>query len=349
MRGNLDKSISVRAQGDIYTLWKPVNEILGSHNTKITITLDLHNRRARRISHGVFEVLVETRSTHIDWKLKLNGVSITREFKPTFLLELPDLNRYLCKFVYDITGLLNTDEATSREWANVTVKHDGGDPLVLRGIMLSAIYEDTEAFSTYNHVTGLLLLERDDEFTYNLNSLLQNTGDVQVKLVFYAPRAVRVRAVLGDKTETLTLQHNQVEEYTISSTFTPYIKLTPEVHENIQNYVVLSSVTVYSTSLRTPHLSIESIEASRQGSSIKIKLRIANNGESIPDRVIISVFNRGFLLGMVKCDPCKYEPNTLVEEELVIPAQSQLSELTVRIAWSKLTRTWFTDGKVVLA
>jgi len=332
----------------VYTLWKSLNELLGSHNSKTTITLNLHNRRARSISHGVLEVLVETASTHIDWKLKLNGVNITREFKPLYVIEFPELNKYLCKFVYDITGLLNTDEAISREWANLTIKHEGGDSFSLKGLLLNAIYDDPEATSIYSHVTGLLLLEQGEEYTYNLEQFL-NSGSLHAKLVLYTPRAGRAKISTESGTEIITLPHSQVEEHVIiSSSPVKYIKITPELNEKTPNYIVISSITVYNTQLKTPHLDIESIETSRQESNIRIKLRIVNRGESRPDRVVMSVFNRGVLLGMYKSSGSKYEPGVVVEEEFAVSVPPEISELTLRLAWSKLTKTMFVDKKLFL-
>jgi hypothetical protein len=347
LRGSFSEGVLIKTQGDVYTVWKPLNEILGSHNARTTITLNLHNRRTRRVAHGALELLVEASSTHVDWRLKVGGVNITREFKPSFALEIPELNRYFFKFVYDITGLLNTDEATSREWVNIIIKHNGGDQLSLKGLLLNVIYEDSEASSIYSYATGLLLVERGDEFTYNLNSAFQNRSNIHTKLILYAPRATRARIAYGGSVETLTLQHNQAEEYSVlSGRFTPQIKLLLE--EDAQSYVVLSSITTYTVDLKVPRLELDGVEALRRGSDVKIKVRVVNVGESVPDRVVISVFNRGFLVGTVRCDHTKYKPGELVEEELVIPIQQQPSELTVRVAWSKLTRTEFIDRKVTL-
>jgi len=348
LKGRLNKGVSIRAQGDVLSLWKPLSEILGSYNSRATITLNLHNRRARRVSHSVLEVLVETTSTHVDWKLKLNGVNITREFKPPYTLELPDHNKYLCKFVYDITELLNTDEATSREWVNVAIRHEGGNPLSLKGILLNAIYEDYEATSTYSHFTGLLLLERGDEYSHSIDQL--SGGDAHAKLIMYTPRASRVLISSGSWSELVTLLQGQVEErvFTVSNS-TSFIKVSPQVSENQQGYLVLSSFTVYSTNLKTPHLDLESIEASRQGSEVRVKVRIVNTGESKPDRVIISVFDRGTLLGMYRYDGSNYEPGRIVEEVLSFKASPQTAELTLRVAWSKLTKTMFTDRKIILS
>lgn len=350
MRGNLNTSISMRVHGDVYTVWKSLSEVLGSHNPKITITLNLHNRRARRVSHAFLEVLVEAKSTHVDWKLKLNGVSITREFKPPIVLELPEHGKNLYKFIYDVTGLLNIDEVLSREWANVTIKHEGGEQLGIKGILLNAIYEDKEAVSTYNHLTGLLLLEHSEEYTYSLNpppSLIRS--DISAKFVLYAPRVGRVKIISENSVEPLTLPHTQVEEHTILlSSTTPYIKVLFEQEQGVPGYLVLSSITLYNTHVKAPNLSIVDAGVSRENSRVKINLKLLNTGDSKPDRVVISVFNRGILQCMFREDGFDYEPSRLVERELVVTVPQKPSELIIRVAWSKLTRTWFTDRKVSL-
>lgn len=347
MRGNLNTSISMRVHGDVYTMWKSLSEVLGSHNPKITITLNLHNRRTRRVSHAFLEVLVEARSTHVDWKLKLNGVSITREFKPPIVLELPEQGKCLYKFIYDVTGLLNIDEVLSREWANVTIKHEGGEPLGIKGILLSAIYEDKEATSTYNHLTGLLLLEQSEEYVYRLDPLFPLTSsDVFVKFILYAPRAGKVKIISENTIEPLTLSHTQVEEHTIPLSNTiSYIKVVFEPEQGVPGYLVLSSITLYSTHVKAPNLNIVDMGASREDSRVKIKLKLFNTGDSRPDRVVISVFNRGILQCMFREDGFDYEPNKLVERELVITVPQKPSELIIRVAWSKLTRTWFVERK----
>lgn len=348
MRGNLNTNISMRVQGDVYTAWKSLSEVLGSYNPKITITLNLHNRRARKVSHAFLEVLVEAKSTHVDWKLKLNGVSITREFKPPIALELPEQGKYIYKFIYDVTSLLNIDEVISREWANVTIKHEGGEPLGVRGILLNVIYEDNEAISTYNHLTGLLLLEQNEEYTYRLNPQPPLTSSEGfAKFILYAPRACRVKIISENTIESLTIPHPQVEEHTIPlHNNASYIKVISEQEQGIPGYLVLSSITLYSTHIKAPNLNIVDVEVFKEDSRAKIKLKLLNMGDSKPDRVVISIFNRGILQCMFREDGFEYELNKLIERELVAPMPQKPSELVIRVAWSKLTKTWFIDRKI---
>ncbi|MEM1628214.1 MAG: hypothetical protein QW551_02895 [Desulfurococcaceae archaeon] len=343
--GSLWQLEAVDLSGDLINLFKPVETLLHNYNSRIGISLNLVNRNKRLIKNAIIEIILESMSERLEWKLRVNGIGVTKEFKPHISLKLG--NRWLHKFIFDISSLLNVQHALSREWFNVNIKYEGGDPFSVKALVFNAIYEDGDASTSIKHLTGLLRLNLGENIEVHIPDYIRS--DIyDMRMILEIPRDGRIKLIVGDnETEILSNSHGFDEYvYTVNRAHTENkIRL---VYQNSRSPreipMVVSSIMMFRTRIKQPRLEIRDLEIVRKENDIWLRLYIVNTGSSIPDRVIYSVFHRGQVI-------CSFRENIPIKpgEELVkeIYVKGNIrDDITVRVIWSKLTRIWTTERSV---
>lgn len=346
MQGVFDNIVDKVFNGDLYTVFKPLDLQLHGYHSKDNIVLNIPNRMSRRIEFGLLEVVTESSSESVDWRLKLNGISVTKEFKPHYMVRYKD--RLISKFVYDVTSLLNTEESMRREWVNLTVKHEGGSPVKLRKIQLVTLYEDTDASTSLKYWTGLLVLYPGESYPL---AKCKNIGGHGIRISSYIPQKTSrlIMLINGMRHELMSPHTEGFEEYIINNINTSLgdgeIALA---NEGEGGAVIASSIILYSIRMPIPVIEVEDINASRVGGQPKIIVSLMNKGESSPDFIVFTVLHKGSMLTSMKINkPLK--PGERSISELVIPSMVKTGEtVTLRIVWSKLSRTWFTEKQILV-
>lgn len=338
-KGDLNIAFTLNATGDLLSVFQPIGGVLSHYNTKLAVPMNLFNRRSRKVKHAVLELLVESRRAVPEWKLKLDNVNITRQFKPTHFLAAGEGGRGLYKFVYDVTSILNAHEVLSKEWVNVSVKYEGGEPFTVRYLLLDAIYEDQDTYISYRHSTGLLLLESGERYSFPLEEF--SSRAVDSRLVIYTPKQAEIKISTDKYNFVARLPQGGVEDYTLA--FNEGAKfIEVELSATRHSYAILSSITAYRCLMREPKLELCSVDYTFSGNRLVLKLRICNKGESSPDKVIVSVLRKGNVLCSFQVPRADVPPGGFVEHVVDLPG-SQLDEINVRLIWLKSTKRWLRD------
>lgn len=341
VRGGLTIASSVNERGDILPVFKTVNEVLSSSNTRITIPVNLGCRMNRRVAYGLLEVIVEARGESIDWKLKLEDINITRQFKPTAQINLGGNHSTLYKFSYDVTSILNTPNVLSKEWINLGVKHEGGSPFKIKTILLDIVYEDNDAQTEYVNYSGFLILEEGEVCNQQLK--LKQRENVSSRIIVYSPRKTSFKIQAGSKQETINIELGDFEEIylpiqegleTISIINTGGAANAP---------LLLSNIIVYSNTVKEPVLEVEEVTHRKTSSGVRLGVSIVNKGESKPDKVIITVLRNGNPVSTIMEQNPELKPGSKLIKEIEIPPSVQGEELLVRVIWLKMARRWIKD------
>lgn len=338
-KGDLNIAFTFNAAGDLLSVFQPIGRMLSHYNTKLVVPINLFNRRCRKVKYAVLELLVESRRAVPEWKLKLDNVNITRQFKPTHFLVAGEGERGLYKFVYDVTSILNAHEILSKEWINVLVKYEGGEPFTVRYLLMDAIYEDQDAYVSYRHSTGLLLLEGGERYSFPLEEF--SSRAVDSRLIIYAPKQAEVKISTDRHNLVTRLPQGGVEDYTL--TFNEGAKfIEVELGATKHSYAILSSITAYRCLMREPKLELCSVDYAFSGNKLVLKLKICNKGESSPDKLIVSVLRKGNVLRSLHVPQANVPPGGFVEHVVDLPSD-RLDEINVRLIWLKSTRRWLRD------
>lgn len=333
--------------GDILSIFKPTRDTLGSHYSKSIIPLNLFNRKNRRIAYALLEIIVESRGMPSEWKLKLDNINITRQFKPTYAISLEGENKNIYKFVYDVTSVLNTSDILSKEWINLLVKYEGGDVFTVRAILLDAVYEDADAQTIYEHGTGLTLIESGKTYRYPVRT--RSNTHLTTRIVTYTTRKVNMELRAGScKTNVYTHPDNFEEYLVLSDTKPEYVEIVNLSDPSKGNPILISSITIYENNVKHPVLEVCGVDYSKGSNSLKLSLDICNKGEVNPDKLIVSLLRKGNLITMIQDSELILSPGQSIRKQIELPLKD-IDELQVRLIWFKLTKRWFKDEIIKLA
>lgn len=343
-KGSLSTMSTLDVNGDLLAVFKPVEEILSSSKSKIAIPINLFNRRGKRVSYAILELLVESKRVSPEWRLKLDNISITRQFKPAYSLTISNGEQGVHKFVYDITGILNAHEIRDKEWINVFIRYEGGNPFAVKYVLLDAIYDDQDAHTAYRHLTGLMLLESGEKFKLTTERFYGKSAFL--RLITYTPKQAEIRITTNNYKSAIQAPQKHVEEYTLTlNESTEFVEIG--LSSEKASPAIISSTTIYLSTVKEPLLELCNINYSLDNDKSKLKLLICNKGESSPDKLVISVMRKGDVLCSLQDFQVNIPPGGTIERVIEVPGR-QLDEVNVRLVWFKLTRRWLKDELIRL-
>ncbi|MET1160873.1 MAG: hypothetical protein ABWW65_07925 [Thermoprotei archaeon] len=343
LRKVLDKSFS----GDLYyTCVFPHKVIGGLSLSRETIPLDLPLPPGKGLSHALLEIGVRTQNTGVAWRVKANGINVTREFKPTVLTKIG--SGYFAKFVFDITSILKSQESVNKSRVNVTFKREGGEPIVIEHLGLLTLYEASEAKATIRYYSGALALEPGEEQSINIGFIGENP--IFRSVVYMPHRSAKAIIRINDKHAINLANMQGLNEVLEKLTGIHSIDTVEFVHSSTgemynPRQTLVSNLILYRVEYAEPKLVIEDVELYRVSQGIvKARVRITNKGTSRPDKSLLVVMSLGNVLSSKQIK--LLEPGSGEVVELELPLQSGEYELVFRVIWRKLAKTSFQDYRL---
>ncbi|MGC9011560.1 hypothetical protein [Thermogladius sp.] len=319
---------------DLHYVFTEVNKVLTSaEGSKLSHTIDIPKPVGVESLYAMLELLVETSSPRIDWKLKVNGVNVSKEFKPA--VSIRHGGRFVHKLIYDVKSVLNTPESVSKARVHMTIRHEGGGDAVLKSIGFIVAYSQSEAYTTLRQYSGLLLLDKGERF--RMSELCEHGGS-KVDIVAYSPAPTYVTLSNGSSTRRLAakgLLNTQLD-----SEFCKVLELSNEGLSPLFVLNVLSS----SVQIKRASLKVTRVTPVVADKHLSLKVEIANVGETLPDEALLIVLEKGFVRGVKRVTPPP--PGGRVEEVVGVQAGQRPEVVTLRLVWKKLARTDFEDVQV---
>jgi hypothetical protein len=327
---------------DLYYTFAEVNKALThSESSKLSYTLDIPRPLGVVAEHAVLELLVESRERLIDWKIRVNGVSVSKEFKPVVSVKVGEI--YLHKLIYDVKSVLNTPESMNKARVHMTVRHEGGGSIILRAVGFIVAYSHFDAYTSMKYYTGLLLVGEGER--YSLSDVCVDR-DSLVDLVAFSPAPVPI--VLSNGFNQRRILVKGLANIQLDNSYCGYLEINHEGSDSGGgNPFLVLGVLSKKFSVRKPSLKLASITPMVSGNEVNISLRITNEGDAIPDEAMLVVLDKGFVRGVKKIKPPS--PGEVVEESIKIPLNLMPEGVTLRLVWKKLARTQFEDTSVKLA
>ncbi|MCD6301112.1 MAG: hypothetical protein J7L82_03475, partial [Staphylothermus sp.] len=296
--GKLLKFIDRKINGDlIYTSALPNTKLGGLMPSRQTIPLSLVHPKNAELEYALLEIGTITPSQNIQWRVKVNGISVTKEFHPQTIC--PAGRDLFAKSVYDITSILKTPESLRKKRANITFKLEGGESIIIEHLSILAIYRSEEAEGNVTFLSGTLSLKPGEETTINLNYSGQNNI---FRTTLYMPSSIALGSIVINGNELIKIENIQgIDEL--------YLEL-PESLNEITNITIrhneatttyypkemrLSNILIYSIKYNAPNLVIEGLDKEYEitKDNNEITLNITNKGTSKPDNALIVVMSLG--------------------------------------------------------
>ncbi len=349
VEGELLRFVNKRYMGDvIYSNAYPLTRLGGLMPSRETIPLSLIHPKDAELDYALLEIGVLVPSTNIQWRVKVNGISVTKEFKPHIVSKAGE--NLFAKLVYDITSILRTPEGLRKKRVNVTFKHEGGEQIIVEHLAVLAFYKTEEAVTDITFLSGAVSLKPGEETAVNIpytgaHGVLRSTvfipsSNAQAFIEINGSKRIDIGGIQGPY-EIIETIDNLKENNTILFR-----------HEEAETMYYpkemrLSNILILRTEYKMPKLEIKDIDvrdAEKGGKIIHVKL--VNNGVSKPDSALIVLMSLGNVVARKIIEPI--EPGQEVEEEIPVNLPKGEYDLVLRIIWRKLSKTLFNDKRVKL-
>lgn len=349
--GDLKQYVFERFDGEaIYKSILPSIRLGGLEASKAFIPIDLVLPSEIEISKALLELAIRSQREKFTWRLKVNGVPVTREFKPNSIAEIK--NYLFSKIVYDVTPIMKAKKKR-RNRCNIVVKYEGSDHLIIEHIGLLLYISSEDAKSHISLLSGALALEPGETYRSLLKHPvgLNTIGTLRITLFLPSTQAetnirfngrfkTTISSIVGGEEAVLEISDvnevNTVEIEHVETDATYYPK-----------ELLISSLYLQQSIYREPKLAIkEIILPENLSSDNKIKMVISNEGEAIPDKSILTIIHFGTTIYREELPNLEPGEETVVETPIKLPKGRH--PLIIRLIWKKLSRTTFTDKKIIL-
>ncbi len=337
--GSLELYSSRMLRGDlVYDYITPLTRLGGLSNPIHTsYKLEASTESGARLVEAYLEVAITSPEPYLRyWRLWLDGVAITREFKP--LTSVRAGNHVFSKIVFNVTPILNPSK---REHV-VAISYEGGREIIIDHVGLLVIYEADECKEkSYAYLSGALLLDPGDYYTVPLSIPLPSSGELNIRVYGVMP-ARQARLTISVNGEALTSYGGYMGgvEVVAHRELKPTDKLVVELrHEKpaIQyypRYIKVSSLLVEVGPRREP---VIDVEASPEADGIRVSVR--NNGTATAENVILLSVSKGMVLDRKFVGELR--PGAAVVEKL-----KGVDASLVRVVWRYKGKTMFKDYRV---
>ncbi len=335
--------------GDVYYVnTYPNIQIGGIVPTRKTIPISFHHPLKKELEQALLEIGVRVPDTRVRWRIKVNGISITKEFRPHGICSSG--GEYYAKLVYDITSVLKTPESLRKRRVNVTFKTEGGGGrILLEHLGILAFYPTSEAISSIYYLSGALSLEPGEEYTASFN---YHSSKALLSSSLYMPSPDAVGRIGVNNHELIVSGIHGMDEFTGNVEDLSDRNILRLLHEDTgESYypkeMMISSIILIDKQLKEPLITIEKIETPEElRSGGKLGVIISNKGETRPDSLLVVLMNLGSVVYRQRIKPLAPDESAQLEIPVNLPAGEY--EVVLRLIWNKLSRNWFEERRIRL-
>ncbi len=345
--GELLQFMSRSISGDmIYTSATPNTQLGGFHPSRETIPLSLVHPKNAELEYALLEIGVIVPRPDVHWRVKVNGISVTKEFKPHVIAELK--TGLFAKLVYDITSILKTPEGLRRRRVNVTFKQDGGEHITIDHLGVLALYKSDEAYTDLLYLSGALGLEPGEEYVSELK--YPGSSGIFRSTIFLPSKYAKGTVIINDKVSIPVEGFQGYDEIVSELKELPDKSTIRIIHEETQTQYFpkemrVSNILIYNTRYKLTKIDVIDVSYEKKGEEeIDFIVKLANSGETKPDMNMVVIMYLGNVAARKIFHPI--EPGQ--ERELKISTKLPKGEydVVVRTIWRKLSKTWFEDRKI---
>ena len=289
------------------------------------------------------EVAVFTREERLPkWRLWLDGFSITREFKPQYVLPVNDT--LFAKVLFDVTPIYKSENP--RHF--VTIMYDGSTPITVGHVNLLIVRRTEEAFYNFVYLSGAQALVPGEAVEIEAELEEEPRGRGVLRVVGILPsKSARVAVsvnggeprYLGDAVGADELSFEDIE---ISKNNRVRVEHLSSDTSYYPKHFILSTLLLGEAVYKEPRIVFSDVKL-EEG---VLKAKIANLGEAPPDSLFMVVMNMGIPLARLEIP--SLEPGEVRDVELKLKLPHGAHNLLLRAVARKLSKITYTDKKVRL-
>lgn len=287
--------------------------------------------------------------TPISWKLVVDGVSISREFRPHFVVETDD--GYYMKAIYDVKPVL-AGRVLRQESHKILVYRDAVHPIRVADALLYARFENEKARYAVSYYTGAVALEPGEYYKVDADIGRSFGGKRTAGVILHSPYHDSAFELIagGSRPERAVGHGVHYIEVTVPYKGSPVPVSLRYVDPGFKFYPRIAVLTeVIATELLAPapepKLVIESVEAS--DTRVRVKGIVENVGDDVLDSTMLVVLALGARLArktLPPVDPGKSIDFSLEFDISRLPIRP--SRASIRLIWRRLGETRLVSEEV---
>ena len=335
--------------GEVVTSFNATVKLGGSGNPKFKkVYLDLDSSFSKGVSIALLDIGLSSKNPpqHIKWRLWFDGFPLAREFKP-FTINYIEGEGYFYKVLFDVTPVMKLDKRQH----TVSIYYEGSESLIVNHVNLMAALIADGAENSYTYLSGGLILAPNASFAIKIPLEALNEGTGELKATIDMPSTLARLHIRVNGCNTLTLDGViGCDEIIIPDLDLKYDNVVEVIHEAKEHHyypkhIKISNILLAKSRMLRPKIVTSSITLSNDQRKLMIKLK--NIGQVEPDKVILLALSKGIPIARKVIEPIK--PNEEKETDIPIERLSKGGkELTLRVIWTRLSRTMYEDKKVDL-
>lgn len=346
MEGFLAKVYEGRGDGVVAFKALGVSSALGSGGSASKSSyfkIPLAKPRECRVDMGLLSVSITTPPivrVPFRWRLELDGLTISREAKPQFTVQLED--SLFHRIVFDVKPILaSKGEATAVDGYTLKAMYDSAHPVVVRELSLFKIYSKPRLEHSAVYMTGALTLEPGDSHTLTLSPPEPVGGDrvLTLTLITPSPRVTlniksgeELVEVSGQGFKFVELQPQRSKDVKVTIEYPkPEISIYPKK-------VIVTNVALIENKAPIPPLSVQAERVEVEEGKLRVKLGLANEGDEVAEDVHVTL--RHSMMNLKEARLGSLEPGEAVDVTL----EADTSKLPARTQRFLVVVTWSRDG-----
>jgi len=275
----------------------------------------------------------------VSWKMAVDGVSISREFKPQFTVDT-DYGVY-GRAIYDVRPVL-ARKLAEREDHKIFVARDAYRPVRVVDVFLYARYAVEGASYESSYHTGAAALEPGESVSVYANLGRSLGGGRKAAVTLYSPsHQARLRVVAGGSqpVEVAGLG-GYLAEVTVPYRGSPVpVSVVYETPREpfYPKTAIVSDVVVAEVLAPEPRPEVEVEEVERLDSRLRVRLRVENRGDGVLANALLVAIALGTQLARARIE--RLEPGSAREVEITLDTSKipvALRRVQVRLVWRHL-------------
>ena len=288
-------------KGCMYYHTIPSTTVLGGHGNPRSDSYGFYVDNA--LNPSLLALVVSSRgfSGNMTWKVALNEVTLTREFKPQTIVEIDD--RVYAVQVFDISNITR-----SSGMYNLRIVCEAAEPISINSVFILGALKSGNISATLSVGVGVLAVKPGE--TVSLKLRQKKSIRNSLLLIYDLPsRRAKIKLGVGGK------------ELSISGKVGTYELLLEDVdadeirvmHEQSQlpyypKYFKIYGLLTYSTSIKGPDVGVKDITISEDG---KLHVTLTNTGDVSAINVLLIGMHMGEVVfrDMIK----EIKPQTVIE------------------------------------
>jgi len=288
-------------KGCMYYHTIPSTTVLGGHGNPRSDSYGFYVDNA--LNPSLLALVVSSRgfSGNMTWKVALNEVTLTREFKPQTIVEIDD--RVYAVQVFDISNITR-----SSGMYNLRIMCEAAEPVSINSVFILGALKSGNISATLSVGVGVLAVKPGE--TVSLKLRQKKSIRNSLLLIYDSPsRRAKIKLGVGGKELSISGKVGTYE-LLLEDVETDEIRV---MHEQSQlpyypKYFKIYGLLTYSTSIKGPDVEVKDITISEDG---KMHVTLTNTGDVSAINVLLVGTHMGEVVfrDMIK----EIKPQTVIE------------------------------------